>query len=252
MSAASRANSPELPQAWMVAVLGADERPVGLGVVVGTRHVVTCSHVVAEALGVKASPAQASQEQVRLKSVLSLQKAGAVVKTWYPADDRHEDRFQDICLLELTEQENGQRGIAPGPTWDQLCSGQLEPDATLSMYGYPGVDWVGIHSKGYQLGQVCQGHWWSMVEPVRRPSGFRRIERGFSGSLAWDTERDRAVGMVVGYRSGESTAYIIPCFLLRKACDVSQPDASGLRAPASVRAPDEQATTWWPATCRAS
>src|ERR1051325_4716702 len=116
--ATSARRSAQLPQDWTAAVLGAAGVPVGLGVLVKPRHLVTCAHVVCRALGLPDTQAEAPAARVAIEGFQSLARTWSRrVVAWYPAD--RAKRLQDICVLEL---EDESLAVA---TWDQLL--QQEP-----------------------------------------------------------------------------------------------------------------------------
>jgi len=171
---------------WQVRLLGATGLPVGGGVLVDDHHVLTCAHVVRDALGVDGPRAQAPDGRVRVDFVSSeAVPLEATIEGWA---DVASDGRGDVAVLKLAER--APRGTEPAPV--------RRSDGILGH----GFDVLGF-PRGYDDGLSSSG-------TIRRPAGGTGewvelsvpagtlVERGFSGSPVLDEELGAVVGIVVG------------------------------------------------------
>ncbi|MFK4837244.1 trypsin-like peptidase domain-containing protein [Microbacterium sp. ZW T2_14] len=171
---------------WQVRLLDSTGSPMGGGVLVDERHVVTCAHVVREALGVDDPAVQAPAEVVRVDFVRSESApVEATVEAWA---DVAEDGRADVAVLALSEP--APVGSQPAPV--RRSDGVLGHD--FDVLGFP---------RGYDEGLSASG-------TIRRPAGGggdwvelsvrtgTLVARGFSGSPVFDEELGAVVGIIVG------------------------------------------------------
>ena len=171
---------------WQVRLLDSTGSPMGGGVLVDERHVVTCAHVVREALGVDDPAVQAPAEVVRVDFVRSESApVEATVEAWA---DVAEDGRADVAVLALSEPAPA--GSQPAPV--RRSEGVLGHD--FDVLGFP---------RGYDEGLSASG-------TIRRPAGGggdwvelsvrtgTLVARGFSGSPVFDEELGAVVGIIVG------------------------------------------------------
>jgi WD40 repeat protein len=173
---------------WLARLLsGEGLRVVGAGILVDARHVVTCAHVVNQALGRPLAEPTPPDRPVTLDLVEA--EAGIAVPArsvfWAPIEDER----GDVCVLELDS--DAPAGTRPAP---------LRRPARLrghrfDTYGFPrGFD-SGIGSEG-EIGRPAgPGGEWVQLEATRTTG--HRIEPGFSGAPVWDDSVGGVVGMVV-------------------------------------------------------
>jgi WD40 repeat protein len=197
----------DLPRAWLAAVIARDQR-VGLGVLVRPNLLVTCAHVVASALGLREDHPEKPQDPIEIQVLATRTRCTARPLLWHPIDPEFAMEFQDICLLEL------ETAIAIEATWDDLTSQAPRRGHKVAAFGYYGGMPPGGYSAEYVLKGAVDGLWWQLAPAASATSSL--IDRGFSGSLAWDVDEDGPVGIVVA-RAGPH-AYVIPSTVLRAAC----------------------------------
>ncbi|MCQ8773507.1 tetratricopeptide repeat protein [Streptomyces telluris] len=197
MSAAARERPP-----WLVGVRRSPaEDPVGAGLLVTPRHVLTCAHVV------RPGPAP---EVPGAPVFVTFQYAGAhdpvpatvVPGGWHPAGGAETG---DVAVLELAGPPPAGAGPAPLRTTDPGTW-----DHRFRAYGYPKErSRQGVPVRGEIIGHA--GSEWLQVEA--NPHGGWALEQGFSGSPVWDMTSRGVVGMLVARdsvkKADRRTAYAI-------------------------------------------
>jgi hypothetical protein len=197
-------------------VVWASGRPTaGLGVLVGTRQVVTCAHVVNTSLGLhrreQARPDPSLRVQVEFPLLPNAPIRTGRVQAWVPPPQRGAGEG-DVAGLVLSED-------APtGATPAQFTAEAVVPGSRLRMFGYPETPprehgaWVDIDLKGKVGGQLIQ------VES--RGEQNIKAQPGYSGSPVWDD----AAGVVVGLLHAtpfadepDRDAYLLPAGLVAEA-----------------------------------
>ena len=197
-----------------IRVLRADGTVVGAGFLVDTRHVFTCAHVVAEALGRSPSFPTRPSELITLDfpflpSAPTLQ---ARVTVWQPVNENWDGG--DIAGLELLDEApEGAQPATFAPAMDVWGH-------DFRAFGFPAIADKGTWSTGRLLAE--QGNGWIQVEDNR--GGGVPVTQGFSGAAVWDEQLEGVVGMVVatlhdpggrvGGQAGIRVAFAIPQRLL--------------------------------------
>ncbi len=182
----------------------AEHIAVGVGFLIPDKNILTCAHVVVQALGLRdASRMPEADLCLDFPFVASDKLFKARVVCWQP---KNED---DIAVLELEKlppvMARPVRLVAAQDLWGH----------SFRAFGFP-VD----YDKGvWATGVLRQEHIgrWVQIEALHVP-GYR-IVQGFSGTPVWDEQLDGVVGMVVESDKQASTkaAYIIPTALLVQA-----------------------------------
>ncbi|MFE7272778.1 trypsin-like peptidase domain-containing protein [Streptomyces sp. NPDC057623] len=186
----------------VVRVRGVDGRSVGTGFLLAPGTVVTCAHVVADALRTDARAATPPVPSVTVEFPLL---PGAVtyeakVSGWRPVAT---DGTGDIALLRLPEGAPG--GAVPlagaGDVWHHR----------FRVLGFPATAEHGAWIGGRLLDIVGQG--WIAMET---DGTGHRIGPGCSGAPVWDEEAGAVIGMTVATDRGASatTSYLIPAAAL--------------------------------------
>jgi len=161
---------------------------VGAGLVVDDRHVVTCAHVVMEALQVAPGTTERPTGAVTVDfPALGDAKAVAevVADGWTPITV---DGKGDIAVLEL-EASLPREAVAPVV---RVARGTL--DHRIMVYGYPRNVDSGEWATGKLLERAGPGRQWLQIGS----EGFGApIQSGFSGSPVWDRELGAVVGIIV-------------------------------------------------------
>jgi hypothetical protein len=209
---------------------------VGMGFVIGPRHVLTCAHVVAEALGDKngwVDERKAPKAKIPIAFTLS-RKAGRNVEflsieAWWPERSRVENwkKLDDVALLALPE----------GRSWPGDVCAALQGDDLRT--GLPVVgSGLGIKTGAPFKGEVVKavpGNRWALVATGSRDL---RVVEGCSGAAV---ESARGVVGMMAERQGEESGLFIPITDLLSEQSV----AMAWRAPSLIRKllPDPQQQT---------
>src|SRR6266516_827328 len=197
---------PESIDTSLVRIHTKDGGIAGAGFLVGERHILTCAHVIAEALDLAddtkdppSSTVSLDFPQLALHTLLS-----ARVIFWDPVQ---EDGQGDIAGLELLDElPVGAEGVHYFAPADQVW------DHSFRALGFPSGCDDGVWATGRLMGR--QGTKWIQIEDVKVP-GFAVIA-GFSGAPVWDTQSQGVVGMIVAssQQATAKVAFVIPSDVL--------------------------------------
>ncbi len=200
--------------ASLVRIRKADGRVVGAGFLVGERQVLTCAHVVSQALGLADAPIDLPQGVVSLDFPLIPPRTlfTAKVVLWCPPlfDGRG-----DITGLELhREPPAGAKAVRFAPAEDVW-------EHPFRAFGFPAGYDDGVWATGRLLGRQATD--WVMIEDVKA-QGFG-VAPGFSGTPVWDELLQGIVGMVVAASRPADTkaAFVLPLDVLMAAWSVIEP-----------------------------
>ena len=200
--------------ASLVRIRTKDGRVVGAGFLVGEREVLTCAHVVSQALSLADAPDDLPQGVVLLDFPLIPPRTlfTARVVLWYlPLPDGR----GDIAGLELqSEAPSGAEVVRFAPAEDVW-------EHPFRVFGFPtGYD-DGVWATGRLLGRQATD--WVMIEDVKT-QGFA-VAPGFSGTPVWDTQLLGVVGMVVAASrpTDLKAAFVLPLDVLLAAWPVIEP-----------------------------
>lgn len=186
---------------------------VGAGFLVSPHHILTCAHVVADALGIPRDASTAPTAPVWLDWPLVAGSAPmtAQVACWHPVKaEARWGELEDIAVLKL----DGER---PLPDAARLVPVVVVEDPAffdrpVRMYGFAKDrgDWV----SGQLQGPVATG--WVQLD---HELGRLCVAPGFSGTAVWDKRENAAVGMIVSIATRENvcSAYMIPAASLIRA-----------------------------------
>jgi hypothetical protein len=196
---------PESVEASLVRIRTAEGRVVGAGFLVGERHVLTCAHVVVQALSLSDHSAETPQGGVLLDFPLIAPRTPltASVVQWCPPSS---DGRGDIAGLELQSDPPARTEVvrfAPAKNmWEHV----------FRAFGFPAGYDDGVWATGRLLGRQATG--WVMIEGVKT-QGFGVVP-GFSGTPVWDVQAQGVVGMVVAASRPAETkaAFVIPLDVL--------------------------------------
>jgi hypothetical protein len=191
--------------ASLVRIRTFDGRVVGAGFLVGERQILTCAHVISQALGLADAPVDLPQAAVSLDfpfvSPHTLFTAKVVL--WCPP---LADGSDDIAGLELQgEPPAGVEAVR----FSEAADVWEHPFRAL---GFPAGYDDGVWATGRLLGRQATD--WVMIEDVKT-QGFA-VGPGFSGTPVWDTQLAGVVGMVVAASRPADTkaAFVIPLDVL--------------------------------------
>jgi hypothetical protein len=186
---------------------------VGAGFLVSARHIITCAHVIAEALNIPQDTPDKPTERIYLEFPLIADHTlvEATVLVWHPVQDTVAmGNIEDIAVLELS---------TPLPTQAQPIElAKLEYDAffnrAVRLCGFPSGmeegDWIKAELQGPTRTGYVQ---------LDNEAGQRSVAPGFSGTAVWDELENKVVGMIVSINTRESatSAYMIPIATLHSA-----------------------------------
>lgn len=192
------ASVPRELEAAVARIRSASGAVVGCGFLVDPMHVVTCAHVVSDALGHPDVEVLGSATiDVEFPLLATSPGARASVVRWDPAtaDDRG-----DVAVLRLLDAPPV--GLVPA----RLLGADDLWGHTFRAYGFPRRHDHGVWAAGVLRGRQAAG--WIQMEGG---PGYA-VEPGFSGSAVWDDELAGVVGMTVAADSAADTraSYLIP------------------------------------------
>ncbi len=200
--------------ASLVRMRTTDGRVVGAGFLVGERQIITCAHVVSQALDLSDYPLDAPQGLIALDFPLIPPRTlySARVVLWCPPLS---DGRGDIVGLELQGEP---------PAGAEVVRFALAEDVwehSFRAFGFPSGYDDGVWATGRLLGRQATD--WVMIEDVKA-QGFP-VAPGFSGTPVWDTHLQGVVGMVVAASRPADTkaAFVIPLNVLVAAWPLIEP-----------------------------
>lgn len=176
----------------------------GTGFWVAEGYLLTCAHVVREALFAPDDPLGAVLE-VTFFNAAAPQRSTVV---FYEFEEQRYGR--DAAVLYLPE--GGPAGVIPAP----LRPLRHYHGAELRVFGYPGNDAAGRNLTAVTRGEVSGG--WVQIEDTK-VTGLA-VEGGFSGAPVWCEAEGGIVGMVVARHDGqlqEKVGFMIPVQRLQAA-----------------------------------
>ncbi|WP_346768445.1 trypsin-like peptidase domain-containing protein [Streptomyces sp. R301] len=232
MGEAGAESGPEVPSrsvdealaSAVVRVAGQDGAVCGAGALVAPDLVLTCAHVVSDALGRPRRAAVAAGAVVTVDFPLAGPAAAgpgqrtAEVEQWIPI---RPDRTGDVALLRLRDPVPGTR---PLPMVDPK-EGVWEHGARA--VGFTGVEPTVLWFRGRFSGATEEG--WLQLSRAGAQETY--VRKGFSGSPVWDSELGAAVGLVVAAQPEQETQQV---FVLRTATLVREiPGLADILLPAA-------------------
>ncbi len=191
------------PGSSIVRILNQGNATVGAGFLVAEKHVLTCAHVVSQALGLSHDEQSPLKSEVRVNFPLVAPEhdfAARIVR-WQPESD--------VAGLELGDTPP----VAARPA--RLVKAQDLWHHNFRAFGFPtGYD-DGVWAVGVLRGQQAAG--WIQIEDVKEPGYW--VQPGFSGTPVWDEQLNGVVGMTVAADTSHQVkaAFMIPTDLLVKA-----------------------------------
>jgi hypothetical protein len=181
----------------------------GMAVVVGPRHVITCAHVVNDAVGRPHASQGKVKERITVDFPLSARKESreGTVIAWHPMGAHPEF---DVAVLHLD------RDIPPDV--DIAIFGHFKYDISedsLSVFGIAAGHLTGKHVDAVLKGPTTSAE--VQIDDAKGNDTF--VRRGFSGAGVWDKQREAFVGIVraVDTGGGRLSAYMTPTAALVNA-----------------------------------
>ena len=186
---------------------------IGSGFLAYGRHIITCTHVVADSVGAKRSITELPENEIILDfpRVAPGKKLRARVAFLQPLDPRQEREEEDIAGLELIDP------LPEGALPAQLVDGDDYWDHQFQVLGFPSGQQNGVWASGVIRSRIANGR--VQIEDTKQP-GYR-LEPGFSGAPVWDEKLEGVAGIAVLadlQRPETKSAFIIPADILIKAC----------------------------------
>jgi tetratricopeptide (TPR) repeat protein len=187
----------------IVRIRSVDGAVVGAGFLVTDRHILTCAHVVADALDLPPESPDPPQADVNLD--FPLLAAGQIltarVAHWQPR--------ADVTALKLPgDPPAGATPLRPITARDLWGH-------SFRAYGFPtGYD-QGVWASGVSRGRQADG--WVQIEDEKETGYF--VAPGFSGTPVWDEQLNGVVGIAVAadVQTGIRAAFMIPAHSLIEA-----------------------------------
>jgi hypothetical protein len=182
--------------------------PKGLGFLVDNKHILTCAHVVARALGIADNTVERPPDTLCLDfPFVNSTYYTARVIFWRPyVSDEQGGEIDDIAVLEL-DNAKPKGAISAGLTLDDNLS-----DHKFTVWGYPsGYEKSGIWAYGLIRGKLANRRF--QVEHLATEEGIP-VQPGFSGSPVLDLILNDVIGMVVQAAKGVGIAFVIPTDVL--------------------------------------
>lgn len=185
---------------------------IGAGFYVGNGYVLTCAHVVSQALGLgKKSQAVLAEavagKPLKLDSPFvareQLQSAEIVSSLWRLNDE-------DLAVLQVLEADPA--GVTPLPVKESSSYWEH----VYHVFGFPDGHPNGVWTQGKFLDEQIKG--WVQMEDTKTQG--LAIEPGFSGAPVWDETAGAVVGMTVAHdedREAAKVGFMIPHQKLRRA-----------------------------------
>lgn len=182
---------------------------VGAGFLVSERHLITCAHVVATALGISQNVRDMPVASVELDFPLIApgQKVKSKVVFWLPVDSSQAQ--EDIAGLELQGEVSNPAQPIPLITLENFY------DRPFRIFGFPQQHPNGIWADGVLKDRLANG--W--VQMQGNSAQGHRVEPGFSGAPIWDDVENAVVGMAIAAETDEQkkVAFLLPTHVLFSA-----------------------------------
>lgn len=158
-----------------------EKGPVGAGFLVGEGQILTCAHVVADALGLPIDHVQKPSGEVLLDfPFLDSPRLTAKIERWVPR------RQGDLAVLSV------KGDLPPDVRPVRLRKAEFRLDHRIHAYGFPRGRDRGVWFHGRLVGLRANGHLQIEGDQV----GIA-IQGGFSGGPVWDPNVGAVIGMVV-------------------------------------------------------
>ena len=174
-----------------VAAIASGDRHVGMAMVIGRRSVLTCAHVVNEALGHDGSSTPKPSGLVRIVFPLAAVQSErlASVSTWIPV--QRGNKPGDVALLLL---EHDEADIPPDVGIADFAdiTGRTIDQDRLGVYGIRGGESIGQHVQARFVGDAGA----AMTQLDSTDVAGQLIRAGFSGGGVFDEREQAIVGMV--------------------------------------------------------
>jgi len=182
---------------------------VGAGFLVSNSYVLTCAHVITQALGILQTTQESPTEPINVDFPLIApgEKLTASVVMWKPVSST--ELFEDIAGLKLNSQlpNSAQpvRFVAADDLWEH----------SIRVFGFPKGHSDGVWASGVLRDTNAK---WLQMEDAK-VTGYQ-LEPGFSGAPVWDEQLAGVVGMAVAAekrREHVKAGFIVPIQVLSQS-----------------------------------
>jgi hypothetical protein len=189
----------------LVRIFGLGGAIVGAGFLIQSQYVLTCAHVVNEALDLPAEgpdkPAVEATVNLDFPILLASpverpQQLRSRVVVWSPVDQKK--AFQDIAVLKILD--------SCPKTASAIVLKNHDPSSKVMVKGFPvGFDDGAISPCASVVGAIARG----LIQLHDEAQAGILIQPGFSGAPVWDAHQQAAVGMLVISAPEQSVAQMI-------------------------------------------
>lgn len=197
-------------------------QPKGAGVLVSSRYVVTCYHVIETICKDPSTPVYLDFPLLEGRPI-----AEAGVRAQFPVNENASvGEPEDIAVLKLSPEISLPPGAKPAILRD-MDSNEFNK-CSVSVCGFPeGMD-NGDRLNGELMGIIGDGS-----VQLDHDLGSRCIVEGFSGTPVWDDPRKNVLGIIVARnaREGIASGYMIPASALLKVIPKEAFAESGTAGP---------------------
>jgi WD40 repeat protein len=194
----------------VVRIYSKSGKVVGGGFLVSSKYVLTCAHVVTDALGIPRTTQDQPDGVINLDFPLLAAKQLLAAKVIFWRSVNPNEAFEDIAGLKL------ETAFPDTAQPAQLVTSEDLWGHPFRVVGFPAGQPNGVSASGVLRGRSANG--WVQLEDVKQP-GYR-LEPGFSGTPVWDEALQGVVGMAVAAemnRADVKAAFIIPTNILVSA-----------------------------------
>jgi hypothetical protein len=192
------------PVPWHARIFPTDgEVPVGAGVYVGERKIVTCAHVIETALGladVTMRPAGHVRVDFPQSTDRRVHRAEVIEEAWFPK----RDEAGDLAVLQIIDEDAALNTRAP------LRLVGSPARRTIEVLGHPNGHPNGVWARARLIGRAGPRIEWIQMDTPTLTG--KRIQQGFSGAGVIDEEDGAVIGCVVTVDTAaeDRIAWMIP------------------------------------------
>lgn len=189
----------------IVRIWNTNDEIVGVGLLVGQRQILTCAHVIRDALNLQTTPDSCPDQEIKVDFPFPAPKRfiWSQVVIWHP---RQDDGSGDIAGLEM-------QGFPP-PISQPITLINKEQVSDLSghkcrAYGFPQHYDTGVWSFNNIVLDERSG---GTIQLTNEQSTGHRIRQGFSGGAIWDEQLNGVIGITTtsDNQADLKVAFMIP------------------------------------------
>lgn len=190
------------------------DRIIGTGFLISPHRLLTCAHVVIQALGIEKTT-EIPQDPIKFDFPRYLALTAKVI-LWQPCSSSEIENAQygeDIAVLEIIEPRSFAETVL------NLLSIDTNEKQQINIFGFPEGYNNGVWTENKFRDLIFNG--WLQMDQIKLSD--RIIEGGFSGAPVWDKDKKTIIGMVTASDLGNqenktATAFAIPSSVLIDTC----------------------------------